>query len=428
MKLLNQSLKYLSLSILMIVTIWSVIFYLNMLSEIKSSIDEGLENYKRLIILNAAEDSTILTKKYFDESFFTIQKISKEQALSTKDRYFDTELYMQDADDQAPEVEPVRMLTTAFEMNGSYYELKVANSMVEEDDLIQELLWDVVWLYLVLILGVIIINNIVLRSLWKPFYDFLQQLKNYRLGRSKQFPEVQTQTREFVDLQEAVNTLLKHSVATFEQQKEFIGNASHELQTPLAVVSNKLELMLEEENLSDSQVENVAEIFQTIQQLVRLNKTLLLLSKIDNKQFLENDSVAMHEVISVNIEKLIDFSAFKNIAVSSSEMEPIAVQMDFSLANIVVANLLKNAIFHNHEKGKVNVSLKAGVFSIANTGNPNTLDVEKIFQRFQKFDSKSKGAGLGLAIVKAICELYGFKVSYRFENGLHLFEVNFNTN
>ncbi|MBD8487333.1 HAMP domain-containing histidine kinase [Echinicola sp. CAU 1574] len=427
MKLLNQSLKYLSLSILMIVTIWSVIFYLNMLSEIKSSIDEGLENYKRLIILNAAEDSTILTKKYFDESFFTIQEISREQALSTKDRYFDTELYMQDADDQAPEVEPVRMLTTAFEMNGSYYELKVANSMVEEDDLIQELLWDVVWLYVVLILGVVIINNIVLRSLWKPFYDFLQQLKNYRLGRSKQFPEVRTQTREFVDLQEAVNTLLKRSVATFEQQKEFIGNASHELQTPLAVVSNKLELMLEEESLSASQLENIAEIFQTIQQLVRLNKTLLLLSKIDNKQFLENESVAIHEVISVNIEKLIDFSTFINIAVSSSEMEPIAVQMDFSLANIVVANLLKNAIFHNHEKGNVNISLKAGVLSIANTGNPNPLDVEKIFQRFQKFDS-NKGAGLGLAIVKAICELYGFEVSYRFENGLHLFEVNFNTN
>src|SRR5690606_13539388 len=103
------------------------------------------------IILNAQKDSTLITKTYFDESFFTIREIEKEHALLIKDRYTDTVIYMQDADDEALEAEPVRMLSTAFENNGRYYELKIANSMVEEDDLIKTLLWDIVWLYIILI-------------------------------------------------------------------------------------------------------------------------------------------------------------------------------------------------------------------------------------------------------------------------------------
>ena len=98
MKLLNQSLKYLSFSILLIVALWACIFYIDMLNEIKGSIDEGLENYKRLIIKNAEEDPSLLTKKYFDESFFTIKKLPKREALSRRDIYQDTIIYMQDAD------------------------------------------------------------------------------------------------------------------------------------------------------------------------------------------------------------------------------------------------------------------------------------------------------------------------------------------
>ncbi|HMS50817.1 MAG TPA: hypothetical protein PKD56_00705 [Chitinophagales bacterium] len=149
-----------------------------MLNEIKDSIDEGLENYKRLIIQNASQDSTILEQHAFDENFFSIQKRSKKQAFSIRDRYIDTLLYMQDDDDKETEAEPVRMLITAFELKGQYYELKVANSMVEEDDLIESLLHDTIWLYVSLIIGIILINNFVLKKLWKPFYALLNQLKN----------------------------------------------------------------------------------------------------------------------------------------------------------------------------------------------------------------------------------------------------------
>ncbi len=425
MKLLNQSLKHLSISILMIVSVWAAVFYINMLHEIKSSIDEGLENYKRLIIINTQKDSTILTKTYFDESFFTIREIEKERALLIKDRYIDTLIFMQDADDEELEAEPVRMLSTAFENNGRFYELKIANSMVEEDDLIKTLHWDIVWLYIILITSIILINNIVLKKLWKPFYSFLQQLKKYRLDNTQELPHVKTKTKEFTDLQHAVNTLLKHTIATYQQQKEFIGNASHELQTPLAIALNKLELLMEKGDLQDSQAENIAEVFQIIERLIRLNKSLLLLSKIDNKQFFNNQAISINEVVQQSVSDLSEFAEYKNIEVSVSETQELSVLMDASLANIVVSNLMKNALFHNVDGGRVQINISEQSLKISNTGKPQSLDAKTIFNRFQKSDTETTGTGLGLAIVKAVIDLQGFSLQYSFENNLHCFEVNF---
>ncbi|QWX82987.1 HAMP domain-containing histidine kinase [Cellulophaga sp. HaHaR_3_176] len=425
MKLLNQSIKYISVSILAIVTVWATAFYFNMLNEIKSSIDEGLENYKRIIIQNAQQDSTILTKNYFDESFFTIRKIDKQQALSIKDKYLDTILNMQDADDEEPEAEPVRMLITAFELNKKYYELKVANSMVEEDDLIKELLYDIIWLYISLIISIVFINNLVLKKIWRPFYDFLNQLKEYRLGKSPMLPEVKTKTKEFTDLQNAVNTLLLHTIETYEQQKQFIGNASHELQTPLAIVTNKLELLIEDGNLQKKQAENIAEIMSIIERLVRLNKSLLLLTKIENKQFLDNQQILLNDIVQKNVSDLEEIATFKKVKIRVNENAKLSIQMDSSLANVIISNVLKNAIFNNVPDGDIFVEIAENIVKISNTSNSEKLDENLIFNRFYKPNNNSKGTGLGLAIVKAISDLYGFQVSYAYNNNVHTFEIAF---
>lgn len=427
MKLLNQSIKHLSLSILGIVTIWSIVFYINMVREIKSSIDEGLENYKRLIIQNAHQDSSILNKNYFDESFFTVEKIDKETALAMKDQYIDTSLYMQDFDDLEPELEEVRMLITAFEFNGTYYELKVANSMVDREDMIRAFFLNTIWLYIALIIGIILINNVVLKRLWNPFYSLLHQLKSYRLGRTQHLPEIHTKTREFSDLQDAINILLTDSKNTFEQQKIFIGNASHELQTPLAIASNKIELLLEDKNLANQQAEDLTEVYQIIQRMVRLNKSLLLLSKIENKQFIENQVVSIPEVIQQAIEELEDFAAYKNIDLKLNIDNELSVTINPSLAHIIVSNLLKNAIFHNFENGSVVIDVQSDRLRISNSGEKQALDSKKIFTQFYKSNNSVQGTGLGLAIVKAITNLYGYSMDYHFLKQMHCIEIHFQT-
>lgn len=420
MKLLNKSLIWLSISLFLIIGVWSVFFYFNMLKEIKGSVDEGLDNYKRQIIYQAQKDTTILNKNNFAEGFFTIHEITQSEALSIKDQYIDMLMLMQDSDDESPELEPVRMLTTAFENNGRYYELRIINSMVEEDDLVKELLRDAIVLYLLLIVVIIIINNLVLKRLWQPFYSFLNQLKKYRIG--KNFPEVNTDIKEFNDLQNAVNILLKHNIETYEQQKEFIGNASHELQTPLAIATNKLELLIEKGNLQDEQAKNIAEIMSIIERLIRLNKSLLLLTKIENQQFLDNQTVSLNDIVKQNVSDLDEIAEFKNIKIYVSETAQLTAFMDVSLANVVVSNLLRNAIFHNADHGMVQIEISDKAVKISNTGIKAPINEQQLFSRFHKTANNSNGTGLGLAIVKAVCHLYGFIIQYRYENNLHCFE------
>lgn len=425
MKLANQSIKYLSVSFLFIISLWAVVFYFSILDEIKESVDEELENYKRQIVSRSESDTTILGKNNFDKDFFTIREIGKPEALAAKDRYVDTVVNMQDADDEEPELEPVRMLSTAFEFNGHYYKLVIINSMVEEDDLIAELLWDTVWLYLILIIGIIVINNFGLQRLWNPFYNLLDQLKNYKLGRNKELVEIKTKTKEFADLQNAVNILLKHSAETYEQQKQFIGNASHELQTPLAVVTNKLELLIENGGLNDAQAARIAGIMNIVERLVRLNKSLLLLTRIENKQFLDNQVVSINSIVRQNIHDLEETAAYKNVNITLAESAELTVQMDISLANILIANLLRNAIFHNIANGMVTIDISENAISLTNTGVGISLAAEKIFDRFYKSDTAEAGIGLGLPIVKAICNIYGFTINYRFVNNRHSFDLRF---
>ena len=425
MKLLNQAIKYLSGTMLFIISLWSVIFYFSMLREIKESVDEGLENYKRQIIYKTQIDSTILSKNSFSEGFFTIQSISEQRALTVVDRYIDTLIYMQDADDEALELEPVRLLATAFEKNGRYYSLSIINPMVEEDDLIEELFWEVMLLYIILLASIIIIYNLVLKRLWGPFYDFLNQLKKFRIGSSKNLPVVKTKIKEFIDLQMAVNTLLEHTKETFDQQKQFIGNAAHELQTPLAVVTNKLELLAEKGNLAEDQAESIAEILNIVERLAKLNKSLLLLTKIENKQYLNNQTITLNGLVWQFIEDIEEMAEFKNIKFQVIESANLTAEMDVSLANIIVSNLIINSVFHNIPNGLVYIVISENNLLIKNTGVDIALDPDKIFTRFYKSATTQSGTGLGLSIIKAICGIYGFKIEYSFAEGYHCFDINF---
>lgn len=424
MKLLNKSLRYLLISLFFIIGIWSVIFYFRLLNEIKGSVDEGLENYKRQIVYLAQKDTNILRQHSFEEGFYAIKEIDSNYAFSFRDIYVDTLMYMQDNDDENMELEPVRQLTTAFERNGKYYKLTIINSMVEEDDLVQDLIWEAVGLYLVLILSIAFINNFVLQKLWKPFYLLLEKLKNFQLGKSE-IPVVPTNVKEFEDLQIALKSLLINSNQTLEKQKEFIGNASHELQTPLAIAIHKLELILEKNKLDNEQAEQIAEILNIIERLTKLNKSLLLLTKIENNQFINNEDLILNDTFKQCLDEYEELLEYKNIQVELIENSELKLNIDPALAQIIASNLIKNAIVHNVENGILKIEFKDQQLIVSNSGKKVALDGTKIFDRFQKSNQEQGGSGLGLAILKAICNIYGYQVSYNFKNELHNFEITF---
>jgi signal transduction histidine kinase len=422
-KLIQRTIVYMSLALLMALSAWAFIFYVNMIDEVHDSIDDGLDNSKLLIIHEAEQDSTVLMKHSFDEGNYAIRKIHESHALKHYDQYKDTLMYMENEDD----LEPVRLLTTVFEAKeNEFYQLKVISSMVEEDDLIEDLFYSLLWLYLILIITILVINTLVLRSMWKPFFSYLNRLAQFKLGKNEQVQPIQSKTAEFQLLNKVVTEVLESNIRSFHNQKQLIENASHELQTPLAIALNKLQLLAENESLSEEAVKEVFQTIETLERLTRLNKSLLLLSKIENKQFLNEESVDMNEMIQNVIEDFRDQIEFKGLELTFHSERVLKARMNPELARILVTNLLKNAIRHNIKTGKIEISLTDSSLQISNTGFANPLDTDKLFQRFYKESEDKSSTGLGLAIVKSIVDLSGYEISYNYALGIHQFTINFN--
>lgn len=421
MRLLNHTLKYLSIALFLIVSIWAVIFYFNMLDEVYDSIDDGLENNKMLIIQKAQEDTLVLRRNAFAEGNYVIREIDMDVALAIKDTYKDSLMFMLSEED----FEPVRLLTTAFERQGSYYELKVISSMVEEDDLIEDLLYAIIWLYVVLIASIVLLNNVLLKKVWKPFYLLLDQLKNFRLGKDALITPAKTNVKEFQVLNEAVTSLLQHTLETYNSQKQFIENASHELQTPLAISINKLELLAEKNELDGESMETIGQVIRMLERLTRLNKSLLLLSRIENKQFLQQENVHINEIVQRLVSEFSHFADYRDVTLRYREEAQLYGHLNKDLAEILVSNLLKNAIVHNTAGGEVEIVVTAAQLTISNSGKPVSLEKELIFGRFHKNTDDVNATGLGLAIVKAITDTYGISTGYAFRDGRHVMSLHF---
>ncbi|GGC08830.1 sensor histidine kinase [Dyadobacter sediminis] len=419
MNLLNYTLRYLAFALFGIISVWAVLFYINMLDEVYDSLDDGLDNYKLLILEKVNEDPATLSRTDFGEANYEIREISSIQAFQEKDSYRDTLMYMMNEKD----LEPVRMLTTDFKYKDRFYELKIISSMVEEDDLIEDLFFALIWLYVALIVSILVVNNFLLKKVWKPFYHLLEQLKHFQLGKGEPVKTADTDVKEFRELNSAVTSLVLHTLETYNSQKQFIENASHELQTPVAISINKLEMLAEKNDLGEAGLEAVGQVIQTLERLTRLNKSLLLLSKIENRQFPETENVSVNDLAAQLTNEFADFAEYKDITIKLYENSRLSVSMQKDLAAILLSNLLKNAIVHNYSHGSVNIYIEKDHFSISNSGNPEALDKDKIFRRFHKSNSGKNNTGLGLAIVKAIADLYGFGIEYVFDN-MHTIKIH----
>lgn len=419
MKLHNYTVLYLSVAMFLVLSIWAGMFYLNMLSEIEDSIDDGLENSKMLVINKTIEDTSLLYKDNFRESNYRIREVRSEEVIQFTDIYSDTLMFTQNEKDY----EPFRMLTTMFQAsNGKYYKLRVISSTVEEDDLMEDLLYSLLALYAILVLSMILVNHFLLRRIWKAFYEVIDKTRGYKISTHDEIIFEKTSVDEFALLQRTLKDLIQSNRETFDAQKQFIENASHELQTPLAISINKLELLAEKNNFSDEQLKKLSEVIDSLERLTRLNKSLLLLSKIENRQFPETEIVDINTLVKKLTHEFAELIQFKSINISIEEKGNCYISINTSLAEVLLMNLLKNAISHTPENGAIHIILDRNSIVIDNTGDKK-LDSSKIFSRFYKASNQAQSTGLGLAIVQSIVDLYGFQICYEFEQNKHRFII-----
>ncbi len=420
MKLLNYTTSYFAAILLVLLGIWAVIFYLEMLDEIYDSLDDGLDNQKMLVINRAKSDPEIIQRLNFEDGSYTIKPISNKLAMNFRDSYRDTLMYMQNEKDY----EPVRLLETVFKKDDKFYKLKIITSMVEEDDLIEDLLFSLVLLYVGLILSIVLLNNLILKKIWNPFYGLLQQLKNFRLEKDQKINTVSSNIEEFNLLNTRIEQMLEKSVSSYNSQKQFIENAAHELQTPLAISINKLELLVENEDLNDQQIELVASVLNNLEGLTRMNNSLLLLSKIENQQFPDEQEVVFNDLIEELKRDYEDLAVHKSIEINIESTSVLKHTMNRGLAKILLSNLLKNAIVHGQKQSNIEILISENSFRISNSSNQASLDSEKVFFRFQKNSGSKNSNGIGLAIAQTIAKKYNFQLKY-FYSDKHNFQLNF---
>ncbi|WP_128330897.1 sensor histidine kinase KdpD [Apibacter sp. HY039] len=419
MRLHNYTLKYLTIALLLVISLWAALFYAFILDEVYDNIDDGLKNSKIEIIKEAYKDPKILNTREFGINNFRITPMP-EGDYPSKSKIITTQEYLEFDDED----EPVRLLTAYFyDSDNNPYKLEVKTSMIEEDDLLADLSIALLVLYLVLIISIFLLNYILLKKVWKSFYDLLNKLKKYIPGNKSSFTSTQTKIKEFKDLENEIEKMMIRNENSFNQQKLFISNAAHELQTPLAISINKLELLAEDPQITEKQLEGISSITNSLNRLVNLNKSLLLLTRIENNQFHENENISFNDIIKNSLTDFTDFAEYKQISIELTEIGNFEFYMNKGLAITLINNLIKNAIIHNYPTGKIIITISQDYFLIQNTSIQTVLDEQLIFNRFYRNSNDSQSTGLGLSLVKTIINSYPkLSIQYTF-NDFHSFKI-----
>ena len=362
------------------------------------------------------QKSDLATWNKFNRDF----KILKDSGLKT-DSIFDKNYY----DSLIDENEPYRVLKAPITIQETNYTFVTRIDLVESDDLILSIAELFLIVILLFLIGQYIINKKLSEIIWKPFYNTLKQIEAFEIDKLNQPEFVQTNIEEFDRLNQSIKKLIDKNISIYKNQKEFIENAAHELQTPLAVFQGKLDLLMQQSNISLEQSKILLSLNTSVSNLKRLNKNLLLFSKIENNTFLDISTVIINDYIHKNFDFFEEQANAKNLHLQIDLTAELMVKSNPFLIEILVNNLFLNAIRHNILNGSVTITTTKNSLTFTNTGVNTSLDTQKLFNRFSKSNPSKQGNGLGLAIVKKIVDINHWKITYTFPKNEHCFTILF---
>lgn len=284
------------------------------------------------------------------------------------------------------------------------------------------LVWTIV-LFVVLLVSVVAIGVTVVKYNFKPLKSILNWIDEYIPGNPGGPVPADTDIHEFRHLAAVTQSAVDRFEHQYEERRLFIGNASHELQTPLAVCSNRIEMLLERPDLNEEIAGELVKIHRNLQNLIRLNKSLLLLTKIENDQFDADSCISFNEVLNDSLSLYSDIFIYKEIGVTMKDEGEFAVHMNEQLSSVLVNNLIKNAFVHSAAGSEVTVAVGQHGFAVSNSGT-SPLDAEMLFRRFYLPSGRREGStGLGLALAHAVCSHSGLDISYSYSGNMHTFAV-----
>lgn len=423
-KLLNKPLKSFSLYALLIL-LCSIPAYYFLLNAITVKELDDHNRGKLLRVEKVLKESKVegeafeLMVEHWEKLDPNMRLVVLDQPEKPSEKYYTVER----RDPYNNEMESFRVLKRIVEVDGASIQLTVQSDMEGADEMVVIIVGVTLLFIGVLLLGFTLLNRRISRKSWKPFYDTIEKLKEFSLMREEGLNFTETDIVEFAELNAGLERLIQKNISVYRKQREFIENASHELQTPVALIKSKLDVLLQSGELSEKQLELVSKLHPPLSRLSRLNKNLLLLAKLENQQFSEMEPVNVPELLSETIEMFEDYAQEKE-QIISSETEPFMLKANRDLFEALLGNLFSNAIRYSETGSAIQVVLKNGTLWVRNPGT-RSLSGHSLFDRFGRSSEESGNVGLGLAIVKEICDQNHWKITYAFEEKTHQFQVDF---
>lgn len=318
-----------------------------------------------------------------------------------------------------------RQLAFDIKVGNQVFRVDVMKSQAETEDLVKLISLITLGMVIVLLVTLLLVNRLILNKLWRPFYSTLFQIGNFNLSARKKIELEDTPIDEFRELNGALQQMTLKAASDYDEIKNFTENASHEIQTPLAIMKSKLELLSQGDSITEDQMDIIQSVSSTINRLSKLNQSLILLTKLDNRQFSEKESIDLGGLLVRQLNNYEELLLAKKIRLTRQIKVPTQLTFNDALAEILISNLLTNAIKHNVPGGTIHVELDDHQMAISNTGKPLSSEPSLYFERFQKDSTTGDSLGLGLSIVKKICDNYNFSLSYHYSDGIHSLCVTF---
>lgn len=418
-KLLQKSSKIFLLYALLLLVIAAPLFYI---------ITEGMyiEDADEALMLRKAEFFAYYDSKIHKGDISNWNRLNRDnKIIEWNGLNADSLFYTNYFDTLHNELEPYRELNFPITIDNTRYLYSARINLVESEDLIESIVWLFSFIVLLLITGIFLISRRLSITLWRPFYNTLEQIEKFELDKTELPLFASSSTEEFQRLNEAFDLLIKRNLAAYKDQKEFLENAAHELQTPLAVLQSKMDALLQIENLTNDQAEAIDGVHSSISKLNRINKNLLLLSRIEHNGIDHITEVNIRKVLDANGTFFLEQAAQRNITIEITAQVDLVVNANTYLVESLVNNLIMNAIKHNFEGGVVVVTLNNQRMIVSNSSQDHELKREKLFQRFSKQGQETSGTGLGLSIVKKISDVFEWTIGYEYRDNMHHFIVDF---
>ncbi|MBT1687529.1 sensor histidine kinase [Dawidia soli] len=390
-----------------------VAFYLVVEHVIYQEVEE------RLTVERRDFEKFIETHGMWDEScYFVENKIELDTAGNLPANYAifkDTLLYNR----YDNEYVPFREHSFISTIGPTQYKVSIRKSLIESNKLLKSITGTMLIVLSIGLLLLFLFQRRIARTIWEPFYATLASAKAFDLNEGRGMALREEKIFEFNELNSVLTKMTDKIARDYTSLKEFTENAAHEIQTPLALINSRVEELIQQSNFSDEQMRWIQNIHESSIRLSRLHQALLLLSKIDNGQFFEHTAIDFHARITTKLQELEEFIAHKSLTVTVTPGASFEVEMNPTLADVLITNLLTNAIRHNVPDGRIDITLTATTLTVANTGAPLTIDPDRLFERFKKQRQSSASLGLGLAIVKKICDNYPLDIHYQYHNSSH---------